>query len=115
MGLLALMLLHESRRQARVSEAGDIVLLEEQNRSLWDKDLIAEGKRLVEQALRSRRFGTYTIQAAISAVHASKLASETDWTQIVALYEVLLIADSSRLSNLIELSRLQCEMASSLD
>lgn len=103
MGLLALMLLHESRRQARVSEAGDIVLLEEQNRSLWDKDLIAEGKRLVEQALRSRRFGTYTIQAAISAVHAeAKLASETDWTQIVALYDVLLIADSSPI---VELNR----------
>jgi len=103
MGLLALMLLHESRRQARVSEAGDIVLLEEQNRSLWDKDLISEGKRLVEQALRSRRFGTYTIQAAISAVHAeAKLASETDWTQIVALYDVLLIADSSPI---VELNR----------
>ena len=96
MGLLALMLLHESRREARVTTTGDIVLLEEQDRSLWDKDFIAEGRRLVEQALRSRRFGVYTIQAAISAVHAeAKLASEKNWTQIVALYDVLLRADSS--------------------
>lgn len=96
MGLLALMLLHESRRVARVSDTGDIVLLEDQDRSLWDKVLITEGRRLVEQALRSRRFGVYTIQAAISAVHAeANLASETDWTQIVALYDVLLRADSS--------------------
>jgi RNA polymerase sigma-70 factor, ECF subfamily len=96
MGLLALMLLHESRREARVSGAGDIVLLEEQDRSLWDDAFISEGRRLVEQSLRSRRFGVYTIQAAISAVHAeAKLASETDWTQIVALYDVLLRADSS--------------------
>ncbi len=96
MGLLALMLLHESRREARVSSTGDIVLLEDQDRTQWDKVFIAEGRRLVEQALRSRRFGVYTIQAAISAVHAeAKLASETDWTQIVALYDVLLRADSS--------------------
>lgn len=95
-GLLALMLLHESRREARVNSAGDIVLLEEQDRSLWNKDFIAEGKRLVEDALRSRRFGVYTIQAAISAVHAeAKQASETDWSQIVALYDVLLRVDSS--------------------
>jgi RNA polymerase sigma-70 factor (ECF subfamily) len=96
MGLLALMLLHESRREARVSDGGDIVLLEEQDRSLWDKSYIAEGRHLVEQALRSRRFGVYTIQAAISAVHAeADQASDTDWTQIVALYDVLLRADSS--------------------
>ena len=96
MGLLALMLLHESRRQARVDAAGDIVLLEEQDRSLWDRNYIADGKSLIEQALRSRRFGVYTIQAAISAVHAeAKQASETDWAQIVALYDVLLRADSS--------------------
>ena len=95
-GLLALMLLHESRRGARVNSAGDIVLLEDQDRTLWNQDFIAEGKRLVEQALRSRRFGVYTIQAAISAVHAeTRLASETDWAQIVALYDVLLRADSS--------------------
>lgn len=96
MGLLALMLLHESRRQTRVDAAGDIILLEEQDRSLWDQDFIADGRSLVEQALHSGRFGVYTIQAAISAVHAeAKLASETDWTQIVALYDVLLRADSS--------------------
>lgn len=96
MGLLALMLLHESRRVARSSDVGDVVLLEEQDRSLWNKDLIVEGRHLVEHSLRSRRFGFYTIQAAISAVHAeAKLANETDWTQIVALYDVLLRADSS--------------------
>lgn len=95
-GLLALMLLHESRREARVNSTGDIILLEEQDRLLWDKDFIAEGTRLVEHALRSRRFGVYTIQAAISAVHAeAKKASDTDWAQIVALYDVLLRADSS--------------------
>ncbi len=95
-GLLALMLLHESRRKARVNSAGDIVLLEEQDRTLWNDAFVVEGKRLVEQALRSRRFGVYTIQAAISAVHAeAKQASETDWPQIVALYDVLLRADPS--------------------
>ncbi len=95
-GLLALMLLHESRRPARLSNAGDIVLLEDQDRTTWNQDLIAEGKRLVEHSLRSRRFGVYTIQAAISAVHAeAKVASETDWAQIVALYEVLLRLDAS--------------------
>ncbi len=95
-GLLALMLLHESRRPARLSSAGEIIVLEEQDRTLWNKVLITEGKRFVEQSLRSRRFGVYTIQAAISAVHAeAKHASETDWTQIVALYDVLLQAESS--------------------
>jgi RNA polymerase sigma-70 factor (ECF subfamily) len=96
MGLLALMLLHESRRAARLNREGDIILLEDQDRGLWSQDLIAEGKDLVERSLRSRRFGVYTIQAAISAVHAeAKLASETDWAQIVALYDVLMRADSS--------------------
>ena len=96
LGLLALMLLHESRREARMNTSGDIILLEVQDRTLWKRDFIAEGQRLVEQALRSRRFGVYTIQAAISAVHAeAKLASETDWEQIVALYDVLLRTDSS--------------------
>jgi RNA polymerase sigma-70 factor (ECF subfamily) len=81
MGLLALMLLHESRRVARLDQAGDIILLDEQDRTLWNQELIAEGKRLVEQSLRSRRFGAYTLQAAISAVHAeAKVASETDWS-----------------------------------
>ncbi|TWT95582.1 RNA polymerase sigma factor [Neorhodopirellula pilleata] len=96
MGLLALMLLHESRRDARLTKDGDIVLLDEQNRDLWNHDLIAEGKGLVEHSLRSGRFGVYTIQAAISAVHAeARVATETDWAQIVALYDILLLADPS--------------------
>ncbi|EMI27877.1 RNA polymerase sigma factor [Rhodopirellula europaea] len=90
-GLLALMLLHESRRNARVNEDGDIVLLEDQDRSLWDRNLIEEGSQLLQSSLRTRRIGTYTIQAAISAVHAeAERASETDWSQIVAMYDVLL-------------------------
>lgn len=90
LGLLALMLLHESRRAARASSDGDLILLEEQDRSLWDRHQIAEGAALVEQALRTRRFGSYTLQAAISAVHAEALsAAETDWAQIVGLYDVL--------------------------
>jgi len=90
MGLLAMMLLHESRRKARVSESGDPVLLEDQDRSLWNRGMIEEGSALVEQALRSRRFGPYTLQAAISALHAEApdMAS-TDWAQIVGLYDVL--------------------------
>lgn len=96
MGLLGLMLLHESRRTARSDAGGDIILLEDQDRTRWDQTLIAEGTRLVEQSLRSRRFGVYTIQAAISAVHAeAKLASETDWGQIVALYDILFRVDPS--------------------
>jgi RNA polymerase sigma-70 factor (ECF subfamily) len=91
MGLLALMLLHESRREARVTEDGDLILLEDQNRSLWKQPLIAEGLRLVEAALHSRAFGIYTIQAAISAVHAQAPSpAATDWPQIVALYDVLM-------------------------
>jgi RNA polymerase sigma-70 factor (ECF subfamily) len=90
MGLLALMLLHESRRAARSDAIGDPVPLEDQDRSRWDRTMIAEGSTLVEQALRSRRFGPYTLQAAISALHAeaSDMAS-TDWAQIVGLYDVL--------------------------
>lgn len=95
-GLLALMLLHESRRAARSSQSGDIVLLEEQDRSLWDRALIVEGARLVERAIASRRFGPYTLQAAIAAVHAeSPSSAATDWMQIVGLYDVLLRADPS--------------------
>jgi RNA polymerase sigma-70 factor (ECF subfamily) len=93
-GLLALMLLHESRRPARTSEDGEIILLEEQDRSRWDDQLISEGTALVEQALRSRRFGAYTLQAAISATHAQAgTAAQTDWNQIVVLYSVLLRID----------------------
>ncbi len=95
-GLLALMLLNESRRQARVSQDGEIILLEEQDRSRWDYQMISEGTSLVEEALRSRRFGAYTLQAAISAIHAQAgTAAQTDWNQIVVLYSALLGIDSS--------------------
>ncbi len=94
MGLLALMLLHESRRAARSTADGTIVLLADQDRSRWNRALIAEGAALVERAITSRRFGPYTLQAAIAAVHAEAPAAEsTDWRQIVALYDVLLRAD----------------------
>jgi RNA polymerase sigma-70 factor (ECF subfamily) len=95
-GLLALMLLHESRRAARSSPAGELVLLDDQDRSLWNQDQIAEGLALVERALLSRRFGPYTLQAAIAAVHAEAPdAAATDWAQIVGLYDVLARADPS--------------------
>ncbi len=103
LGLLALMLLHESRRAARTSRSGELVLLDDQDRSLWDEEQIAEGSALVEQALRSRRFGPYTLQAAIAAVHAqAPTAADTDWTQIVGLYDVLL---GARPSPVVELNR----------
>jgi RNA polymerase sigma-70 factor (ECF subfamily) len=96
MGLLALMLLHESRRTARTSETGDLVLLEHQDRSLWNRDYIREGLGLIERALASRRFGPYTLQATIAAVHAEAPSTpETDWAQIVALYDLLVRADPS--------------------
>jgi len=89
-GLLALMLLQESRRTARTSETGDIILLDQQDRSLWDRAMIDEGTKLVERALASRRFGPYTLQAAIAAVHAEAPSTDaTDWAQIVALYGLL--------------------------
>ncbi len=95
-GLLALMLLHEARRPARATATGELVLLDEQNRSLWNREQIAEGQALVEQALASRRFGPFTLQAAISAVHADAArAADTDWAQIVGLYDVLLRVDPS--------------------
>jgi RNA polymerase sigma-70 factor (ECF subfamily) len=90
-GLLALMLLQESRRAARTSPSGELILLESQDRSLWNREQIAEGVALVEKALRSRRFGPYTLQAAIAAVHAeAESAAATDWRQIVVLYNQLL-------------------------
>jgi RNA polymerase sigma-70 factor (ECF subfamily) len=90
LGLLALMLLHESRRPARTSPAGELVLLADQDRSLWDRALIAEGKGLIERALASRRIGPYTLQAAIAEAHAeAPTAAFTDWPRIVALYDVL--------------------------
>ena len=95
-GLLALMLLQESRRTARSSPGGDLVLLSEQDRSLWNRELIAEGSVLVERALASRRFGPYTLQAAIAGVHAnSAVAEATDWSEIVGLYDVLLRVEPS--------------------
>ena len=95
-GLLALMLLQESRRAARTSPAGELVLLSDQDRSLWNRDQIAEGSALVERALASRRFGPYTLQAAIAAVHADAVSADaTDWSEIVGLYDVLLRVDPS--------------------
>ena len=95
-GLLALMLLQESRRAARTSPSGDLVLLEDQDRSLWSREYIKEGLALVQRALSSRRFGSYTLQAAIAAVHAeASSAAATDWTQIVGLYDVLMRAEPS--------------------
>jgi RNA polymerase sigma-70 factor (ECF subfamily) len=90
MGLLALMLLHESRRDARTSPTGEIVLLDDQDRSRWNTSYIAEGRALVQQAMSSPSFGPYTVQAAIAAVHADATnPAATDWAQIVALYDVL--------------------------
>jgi RNA polymerase sigma-70 factor, ECF subfamily len=102
-GLLALMLLQESRRAARSTPNGDMILLNEQDRTLWDRAQINEGLRLIQQALASRRFGPYTIQAAIAAVHArASTADVTDWNQIVALYDILIQAEPSPV---IELNR----------
>jgi RNA polymerase sigma-70 factor, ECF subfamily len=103
MGLLALMLLHESRRAARTGPTGELILLDDQDRARWSRDQIAEGTALVERALASRRIGPYTLQAAISAVHAeAPTAAATDWAQIVGLYDVLARADPSPV---IELNR----------
>ncbi|HET7909894.1 MAG TPA: RNA polymerase sigma factor [Nitrospira sp.] len=102
-GLLALMLLQESRRTARTAPNGDLILLEDQDRSLWHRDQIAEGLALVERALSSGLFGVYTLQAAIAAVHAgARNAADTDWSQIVALYDVLLRVSPS---SVVELNR----------
>ena len=102
-GLLALMLLQESRRAARSSPTGELVLLEDQDRSLWNREQIAEGSALIAQALASQRFGPYTLQAAIAAVHASALAAaSTDWNRIVGLYDLLRAVEPSPV---IELNR----------
>jgi RNA polymerase sigma-70 factor (ECF subfamily) len=102
-GLLALMLLHESRREARASAEGEVVLLDDQDRSRWNREMIAEGVGLVERAMRSRQFGPYTLQAAIAAIHAeAQTGAETDWAEIVGLYDVLMRADPSPV---IELNR----------
>lgn len=103
MGLLALMLLHESRRPARTSASGDLILLEQQDRSRWNQEQITEGVGFVERALSSKRIGPYTLQAAIAAVHAeAPSAAETDWAQIVALYDLLLRVEPSPI---VELNR----------
>ena len=103
MGLLALMLLHESRRAARASASGDLVLLDQQDRSLWNRELIAEGAGLTQRAFATRRIGPYCIQAAISAIHAeAPTAASTDWAEIVGLYDLLLRMDPSPV---IELNR----------
>lgn len=102
-GLLSLMLLHESRRPARTTLSGDIILLQDQNRSLWDRDMIAEGLSLLELAFSSKRPGPYILQAAIAALHAeAELPEATDWAQIVALYSLLLRINPSPI---IELNR----------
>ena len=102
-GLLALMLLQESRRIARTSPAGELILLEDQDRTLWNRDHITEGKNLVERALASNKFGPYAVQAAIAAVHADAASpAETDWSRIVRLYDMLLLAQPSPV---IELNR----------
>src|SRR6476661_4902570 len=101
MGLLALMLLQESRRAARSSPTGELILLENQDRSIWNREQIAEGVALVEKALSSRRFGPYTLQAAIAAVHAqAESSAATDWRQIVALYDQLVRIHPSPVAHL---------------
>jgi RNA polymerase sigma-70 factor (ECF subfamily) len=96
MGLLALMLLHESRRTARTTLEGDLILLEDQDRSLWNTDMIGDAMSLIARALSSQRFGVYTLQAAIAGVHATAVsASETDWAEMVALYDALARAEPS--------------------
>jgi RNA polymerase sigma-70 factor, ECF subfamily len=103
MGLLALMLLHESRRAARTDAAGDLILLEDQDRLRWKQELIAEGKVLLDQAFATGQVGSYALQAAISAVHASAVSAElTDWGKIVSYYDLLMQAESSPI---VELNR----------
>lgn len=103
LGLVALMLLHESRRTARASDEGDIILLEDQDRTHWDRELIAEGKSYVERALAAESVGIYTLQAAIAAVHAAAdTPAATDWARIAALYELLFRAEPSPI---VELNR----------
>jgi RNA polymerase sigma-70 factor (ECF subfamily) len=100
-GLLALMLLQESRRTARTSSTGDLILLEDQNRSLWNLEQISEGRVLVQRALSSRQFGSYTLQAAIAAVHSeAPIAGATDWVKIAALYDVLIQVEPSPIVDL---------------
>jgi RNA polymerase sigma-70 factor (ECF subfamily) len=102
-GLLALMLLQESRRAARATDAGELILLGDQDRALWNRHQIAEGSMLVERALASGGFGVYTLQAAIAAIHADAITEDaTDWEEIAGLYDVMLRVDPSPV---IELNR----------
>lgn len=102
-GLVALMVLQESRREARTTSVGDIILLEDQDRTLWNRTLIEEGQSLVEESLRTGRFGVYTLQAAIAAVHAdAETTATTDWPQIIALYDALYAINPSPI---VELNR----------
>src|SRR5438105_6686887 len=115
-GLLALMLLHESRRAARTSPDDELILLEDQDRSLWNRDQIAEGIALVEAALGSRRVGPYALQAAIAAVHAeAPNAAATDWPQIVGLYDILLRVDPSPVVELNRAAAIACAMGQRRD
>jgi RNA polymerase sigma-70 factor, ECF subfamily len=101
LGLLALMLLHDSRRQTRVDAAGDLILLEDQNRQQWDHERISEAQRIIDRAIKLRRAGPYLLQAAIAAVHAEAPSTAmTDWPQIVALYDALLRVDPSPVARL---------------
>lgn len=103
MGLLSLMLLHESRRAARTDASGDLILLEDQDRLRWNQELIAEGKVLLDQAFATGQVGSYALQAAISAIHASAVSAEqTDWDKIVWYYDLLMQAESSPI---VELNR----------
>ncbi len=103
MGVLALMILHESRRMARTSPTGDLILLEDQDRTLWNREMIKEGLSLIQRAFSSNRFGTYTLQAAIAAVHArASTPDETDWAEIVGLYSLLMRVNPSPI---VELNR----------
>ena len=103
MGVLALMILHESRRLARTSPTGDLILLEDQDRTLWNREMIKEGLSLIQRAFSSNRFGTYTLQAAIAAVHArASTPDETDWAEIVGLYSLLMRVNPSPI---VELNR----------
>jgi RNA polymerase sigma-70 factor (ECF subfamily) len=96
MGVLALMLLQDSRRSARATPSGDLILLEDQDRTLWNRELIAEGVALVERALATGRFGPYSLQAAIAALHAeAPSAKQTDWAEIAGLYDVLMRIEPS--------------------
>jgi RNA polymerase sigma-70 factor (ECF subfamily) len=103
MGLLSLMLLHDSRAWTRTTASGELVLLSDQNRAMWDRDKVAEGSELLERAWATGEVGPYSIQAAIAAVHAkAPTAEETDWRRIVELYDLLLVADPSPI---VELNR----------